>query len=149
MTSAAWPVWPWWTQFISEAPGKTSSGRRTPGPFPSAEMTALKSRHSWCTSRETSTMVGKNSVCVCVCSFRFVLVAFSLQALIFSSYFLRLCKMLIFVVKYSYVMSSVIPWNRLLFSARLKFCSLAQTPLVRLFNLVEVLKAFRVRNIST
>lgn len=48
-------------------------------------------------------------MCVCVCSFRFVLVAFSPQALIFSSYFLRLCKMLIFVVKYSYVMSSVIP----------------------------------------
>lgn len=38
-----------------------------------------------------------------------------------------LFKMLIFVVKYSYVMSSVISWNRLLFSALLKFCSLTDT----------------------
>lgn len=59
-TSPAWPGWRWWTLSISEVPGKTSSGQRIPERFPSAEMTALKFRPSWCISRETSTTVSVN-----------------------------------------------------------------------------------------
>ncbi len=126
-TLTAWPVWPWWTLSTSEAPGKVSSGRRTLEPSPSAKMTALKSRRSWCTNRETSIMVGMSCVYVCVC----VCVCVC-EPLNFSSRFLRLFKMLILPLKYSYL--ECYSQERQLFSALwarlIIFSSLAQTALV-------------------